>query len=146
MTAGPQRHAPCAARQCAQDPDQFKELAQLSLEQKLACESQTVLEQGFAKKAFVEKARRGREYSPARAAKKEAAVEKASAAKNEAAAQSAATGDAWSRSGAQDLGLLAMRPSALIQAGITKGSLADGLIPRKPSAATRLNPPRHGAT
>src|SRR6185295_7128312 len=36
-------------------PEDFKEMAQLTLESKLACESQAVLEQGFATKAFVEK-------------------------------------------------------------------------------------------
>ncbi len=109
------------------DPDQFKELAQLSLEQKLACESQTVLEQGFAKKAFVEKRDVDVNTRLLEAAKKEAAVEKPALPKNEAAAQSAATGDALVKVGAQYLGCGdAAKAAQLIQAGITKGSLAKG--------------------
>ena len=109
------------------DPDQFKELAQLSLEQKLACEAQTALEQGFAKKVFVEKRDVDVNTRLLDAAKKEAAVEKAGLAKNEAAAQSAATGDALVKVGAQALGCGdAAKAAQLIQAGITKGSLAKG--------------------
>jgi len=109
------------------DPDQFKELAQLSLEQKLACEAQTALEQGFSKKVFVEKRDVDVNTRLLDAAKKEAAVEKAALAKNEAAAQSAATGDALVKVGAQALGCGdAAKAAQLIQAGITKGSLAKG--------------------
>ena len=109
------------------DPDQFKELAQLSLEQKLACEAQTALEQGFSKKVFVEKRDVDVNTRLLDAAKKEAAVEKAALAKNEAAAQSAATGDALVKVGAQALGCGdAAKGAQLIQAGITKGSLAKG--------------------
>jgi tetratricopeptide (TPR) repeat protein len=109
------------------DPDQFKELAQLSLEQKLACEAQTALEQGFAKKVFVEKRDVDVNTRLLDAAKKEAAIEKAALAKNEAAAQSAATGDALVKVGAQALGCGdAAKAAQLIQAGITKGSLAKG--------------------
>jgi tetratricopeptide (TPR) repeat protein len=109
------------------DPDQFKELAQLSLEQKLACEAQTVLEQGFSKKAFVEKRDVDVNTRLLEAAKKEAAVEKPALPKNESAAQSAATGDALVKVGAQYLGCGdAAKAAQLIQAGITKGSLAKG--------------------
>lgn len=109
------------------DPDQFKELAQLSLEQKLACEAQSVLEQGFTKKVFVEKRDVDVNTRLLDAAKKEAATEKASLAKSEAAAQSAATGDALVKVGAQALGCGdAAKGAQLIQAGITKGSLAKG--------------------
>jgi tetratricopeptide (TPR) repeat protein len=109
------------------DPDQFKELAQLSLEQKLACEAQTVLEQGFSKKAFVEKRDVDVNTRLLEAAKKEAAIEKPALPKNEAAAQSAATGDALVKVGAQYLGCGdAAKAAQLIQAGITKGGLAKG--------------------
>jgi tetratricopeptide (TPR) repeat protein len=109
------------------DPDQFKELAQLSLEQKLACEAQTVLEQGCTKKVFVEKRDVDVNTRLLDAAKKEAATEKAALPKSEAAAQSAATGDALVKAGAQALGCGdAAKATQLIQAGITKGSLAKG--------------------
>jgi tetratricopeptide (TPR) repeat protein len=109
------------------DPDQFKEMAQLGLEEKLACEAQTVLEQGFAKKVFVDKRDVDVNTRLLEAAKKEAAAEKAALAKNEAAARSAATGDALVKVGAQYLacGDVA-KGTQLIQAGITKGTLAKG--------------------
>jgi tetratricopeptide (TPR) repeat protein len=109
------------------DPDQFKEMAQLGLEEKLACEAQTVLEQGFAKRVFVEKRDVDVNTRLLDAAKKEAATEKAALAKNEAAARSAATGDALVKVGAQYLacGDVA-KGTQLIQAGITKGNLAKG--------------------
>jgi hypothetical protein len=109
------------------DPDQFKELAQLSLEQKLACEAQSVLEQGFSKKVFVEKRDVDVNTRLLEAAKKEAALEKPALPKNEAAAKAAATGDALVKVGAQTLGCGdAAKAAQLIQAGITKGSLAKG--------------------
>jgi tetratricopeptide (TPR) repeat protein len=109
------------------DPDQFKEMAQLGLEEKLACEAQTVLEQGFAKKVFVDKRDVDVNTRLLEAAKKEAAAEKAVLAKNVAAARSAATGDALVKVGAQYLacGDVA-KGTQLIQAGITKGTLAKG--------------------
>jgi tetratricopeptide (TPR) repeat protein len=109
------------------DPDQFKEMAQLGLEEKLACEAQSVLEQGFTKKAFVEKRDVDVNTRLLEAAKKEAALEKAALSKNEAAAQSAATGDALVKVGTQNLACGdAAKGAQLIQAGITKGSLAKG--------------------
>lgn len=109
------------------DPEQFKEMAQLGLEEKLACEAQSVLEQGFAKKVFVEKRDVDVNTRLLEAAKKEAAAEKPALPKNEAAAQSAATGDALVKVGAQYLACGdATKGAQLIQAGITKGSLAKG--------------------
>ena len=109
------------------DPEQFKEMAQLGLEEKLACEAQSVLEQGFAKKVFVEKRDVDVNTRLLEAAKKEAAIEKPGLAKNEAAAQGAATGDALVKVGAQALVCGdAAKGAQLIQAGITKGSLAKG--------------------
>jgi hypothetical protein len=109
------------------DPDQFKEFAQLSLEEKLACEAQTVLEQGFSKKVFVEQRDVDVNNRLLAAAKKEVAVEKPALAKNEAAAKTAATGDALVKVGAQYLACGdAAKGAPLIQAGITKGGIAKG--------------------
>jgi hypothetical protein len=86
-----------------------------------------VLEQGFAKKVFVEKRDVDVNTRLLDAAKKEAEVEKPALPKNEAAAQSAATGDALVKVGAQALACGdAAKAAQLIQAGITKGSLAKG--------------------
>jgi tetratricopeptide (TPR) repeat protein len=118
------------------DPDQFKEYAQLSLEQKLACEAQSVLEQGFSRKVFVEKRDVDVNTRLLEAAKKEAAVEKPALSKSEAAARSAATGDALVKVGAQYLGCGdATKGAQLIQAGIAKGSLAKG----DPKEAERID-------
>jgi tetratricopeptide (TPR) repeat protein len=109
------------------DPDQFKEFAQLALEEKLSCEAQTVLEQGFSKKVFVEQRDVDVNNRLLAAAKKEVAVEKSALPKNEAAAKSAATGDALVKVGAQYLACGdAAKGAQLIQSGITKGSLAKG--------------------
>ena len=58
-------------------PDDYKEMAQLALEEKLACESQAVLEQGFSKKVFVEKRDVDVNTRLLDAAKKEAETDKA---------------------------------------------------------------------
>jgi len=109
------------------DPDQFKEMAQLALEEKLSCEAQTVLEQGFARKAFVEKRDIDVNQRLLEAAKKEVAIEKPALPKNEAAAKAAATGDALVKTGAQYLACGdAAKGVELIQAGISKGGLAKG--------------------
>jgi tetratricopeptide (TPR) repeat protein len=109
------------------DPDQFKEMAQLAMEEKLSCEAQTVLEQGFTKKAFVEQRDVDVNKRLLAAAQKEVAAEKAALAKNEAAAKAAATGDGLVKVGAQYLTCGdAAKGTQLIQAGITKGSLAKG--------------------
>jgi hypothetical protein len=109
------------------DPEQFKEMAQLAMEEKLSCEAQAVLEQGFSKKIFVEARDIDVNKRLLSAAQKEAAAEKAALAKNEAAGKSAATGDALVKVGAQYLtcGDLA-KGTQLIQAGIAKGGIAKG--------------------
>jgi hypothetical protein len=108
-------------------PDEFKEMAQLALERKIACESQTVLEQGFAKKIFVEKRDVDVNTRLLNAAKTNAAAEKAALAQAEAAAKAAATGDADVKLGAQ---LLACGEPAkavvALQRGIQKGGIAKG--------------------
>ena len=47
------------------DPEEYKEMAQLALEEKLAGEAQSVLEQGFTKKIFTDDRACQREYAPA---------------------------------------------------------------------------------
>ena len=109
------------------DKDQFKEFAQLSLEEQLGCEAQTVLEQGFAKKVFVEERDVSVNKRLLAAAQAQVTTEKADLAKNEAAAKAAATGDALVKVGSQYLTCGdAAKGTELIQAGITKGSLAKG--------------------
>jgi tetratricopeptide (TPR) repeat protein len=109
------------------DPDQFKEMAQLAMEEKLSCEATTVLEQGFAKKVFVEQRDVDVNKRLLAAAQKEVAAEKATLAKNEAAAKTAATGDALVKVGAQHLACGdAVKGAELIQAGIAKGSIGKG--------------------
>jgi tetratricopeptide (TPR) repeat protein len=107
--------------------DDYKEMAQLALEEKLAGEAQMVLEQGFTKKIFVDKRMLDVNTRLLNAAKKEAEADKAALPKNEAAAKAATTGDADVKLGAQYLGF-GDAPKAVeaIQRGITKGSLAKG--------------------
>lgn len=110
--------------------DDYKEYAQLALEEKLAGEAQTALEQGFTNKAFADERSISVNQRLLEAAKKQAAVEKASLAKEEAAAKAAKTGDADIKLGAQYLsfGDNAKAVEAL-QRGIAKGSIAQGLEP-----------------
>jgi len=106
------------------NPDEFKEMAQLALEQNLAGEAQSVLEQGFAKKVFVDQRQIDVNTRLLNAAKKEAAADKAALAKNEAAAAAAPTGDALVQVGAQYLGFGdAAKAVELIQKGIAKGGI-----------------------
>ena len=113
-------------------PDEFKEMAQLAIEEKLACEAQSVLETGFANKVFVEKRDVDVNTRLLAAAKKECATDKAGLAANETAAKSAASGDALVKVGAQYLA--AGDPAkaiAAIQAGITKGNLSANDAPNQ---------------
>jgi tetratricopeptide (TPR) repeat protein len=108
-------------------PEDFKEMAQLTLERKLACESQSVLELGFANKVFVEKRDVDVNTRLLNAAKAEAEKEKAALAQNDAASRSAATGDASVQLGAQYLGCGdAAKAVEALQRGISKGSIAKG--------------------
>ena len=108
-------------------PDEYKEMAQLALEEKLGCEAQTVLEQGFTKKVFVEKRDVDVNTRLLNAAKKEAETEKAALTQNETTARTAATGDAEVKVGAQYLGCGdPAKAVAAIQRGITKGKIANG--------------------
>ncbi len=107
--------------------EQYKEMAQLALENKLAGEAQTVLEQGFTKNVFTDQRLKDVNTRLLAAAKKEAAADKAALPQNEAAARSAATGDADVKVGAQYLGFGdATKAAEALQRGIKKGSLAQG--------------------
>ena len=109
------------------NPEEFKEMAQLALENKLAGEAQSVLEQGFTKKIFVTERDVSVNTRLLAAAKKEGEVDKASLAKREADARAAATGDAAVKVGAQYLGYGdAVKAADLLQKGIAKGGIAKG--------------------
>ncbi|HEX5131299.1 MAG TPA: hypothetical protein VFX92_02300 [Candidatus Krumholzibacteria bacterium] len=113
-------------------PDDFKEMAQLGLEEKLACESQSVLETGFTNKVFVEKRDVDVNTRLLAAAKKECAADKAALPANETAAKAAASGDALVKVGAQYLAAGdPAKAAAAIQAGIAKGNLAAGDPPNQ---------------
>src|SRR5690349_16429751 len=75
------------------NPEEYKEMAQLALEDKLAGEAQSVLEQGFSKKIFADERMISVNTRLLAAAKKEAEADKATLAKREAEARAAATGD-----------------------------------------------------
>jgi hypothetical protein len=109
------------------DPEEFKEMAQLALEDKLAGEAQAVLEQGFSKKIFVDERMISVNTRLLAAAKKEADADKTTLAKREAEARAAATGDAAVKIGAQYLGYGdAVKAADLLQKGIAKGGIGTG--------------------
>ena len=102
-------------------------MAQLAIEEKLGCEAQSILEQGFTKKVFVEKRDVDVNTRLLAAAKTECVADKAALAKNDAAARAAKTGDADVKVGAQYLGSgETAKATEAIQRGITKGSIAKG--------------------
>ncbi len=108
-------------------PDEFKEFAQLALEEKLAADAKTVLDQGFTKKVFVEQRDIDVNKRLLKVAETQAAQEKAELAKHEAAAKTAATGDALVKVGAQHLAFGDnAKAASLLSAGIAKGGLAKG--------------------
>jgi tetratricopeptide (TPR) repeat protein len=108
-------------------PDEFKEYAQLAIDESLACEAQSVLEQGFTKKAFVEKRDVDVNTRLLNTAKTKCVAEKAAVATAENAAALQPTGDALVKAGAQQLaGGNAAKAADDIQKGIAKGSLAKG--------------------
>ena len=111
-------------------PDDYKEFAQLALEEKLAGEAQSVLESGFTNKIFTDQRSVDVNTRLLNAAKKEAAADKAALAKHEADARAAATGDALVKVGAQYLGF-GDNTKAIdnLQKGIAKGSLSKGADP-----------------
>jgi tetratricopeptide (TPR) repeat protein len=108
-------------------PDEYKEFAQLSLDEKLSCEAQAVLEDGFAKKVFVDKRDVDVNTRLLNTAKTRCVAEKAAVAPAENAANQATTGDAFVKAGAQYLvGGNPGKGAELIQKGITKNSLGKG--------------------
>jgi len=107
--------------------DEFKEYAQLAIDESLSCEAETVLEQGFTKKAFVEKRDVDVNTRLHTTAKAKCVTEKSAVAAAENAAAQQETGDALVKAGAQQLmGGNAAKAAEDIQKGITKGSLAKG--------------------
>ena len=109
------------------DPEEYKEMAQLALEEKLPGEAQSALETGFTRKVFVQERDVSVNTRLLAAAKKEADADKATLAKREADARAAATGDAAVKVGAQYLGYGdAVKAADLLQKGIAKGGIAKG--------------------
>jgi len=109
------------------DPDEYKEMAQLALDEQLAAEAQSVLEQGFTKKVFADKRQIDVNTRLLTKAKTSAATEKAELPKAEAAARSATTGDADVKLGAQYLAFGDPTKAAeALQRGIAKGNIAKG--------------------
>jgi tetratricopeptide (TPR) repeat protein len=108
-------------------PDEFKEYAQLAIDENLACEAQSILEQAFTKKIFVEKRDVDVNTRLLNTAKTKCVAEKSAVAPAENAASQQPTGDALVKAGAQQLaGGNAAKAVDDIQKGITKGSLAKG--------------------
>jgi tetratricopeptide (TPR) repeat protein len=109
------------------NPEEYKEMAQLALEDKLPGEAQSVLEQAFTRKIFVTERDVSVNTRLLAAAKKEGEADKATLAKREAEARAAATGDAAVKVGAQYLGYGdAVKAADLLQKGIAKGGIAVG--------------------
>jgi len=109
------------------NPEEFKEMAQLALEDKLPGEAQSVLEQAFSKKIFVTERDVSVNTRLLAAAKKESEAAKATLAKREAEARAAASGDAAVKVGAQYLGYGdAVKAVDLLSKGIAKGGIAKG--------------------
>jgi tetratricopeptide (TPR) repeat protein len=105
--------------------EEYKEMAQLALEDKLAGEAQAVLEQGFSRNVFNDDRQKSVNTRLLAAAKKEAEADKATIAKREAEARAATTGDAAVKVGAQYLGYGdAVKAADLLQKGIAKGGIA----------------------
>ena len=108
-------------------PENYKEYAQLALDEKLSCEAQTILEEGFTKKIFVDKRDVDVNTRLLNTAKPRCVTEKASVAAAENQAAQAATGDEFVKAGAQQLvGGNFAKAAEDIQKGISKGSLAKG--------------------
>lgn len=108
-------------------PDEYKEYAQLTLDEKLSCEAQSALEEGFTKKVFVDKRDIDVNTRLLTRAKTSCDAEKSAVAAAENAGGLAATGDGLVKAGAQQLvGGNPAKAVEDIQKGIAKGSLAKG--------------------
>jgi tetratricopeptide (TPR) repeat protein len=112
-------------------PDDYKEFAQLALEEKLAGEAQNVLETGFTNKVFdTDQRMKDVNTRLLNAAKKEAETDKKLLPSHNASALGATTGDALVKVGAQYLGFGDnAKAIETLQKGIAKGSLAKGAEP-----------------
>ncbi|MGC4111358.1 MAG: tetratricopeptide repeat protein [Nocardioides sp.] len=108
-------------------PDEFKEMAQLAIDENLSCEAQSILEQGFTKKVFVDKRDVDVNTRLLTTAKAKCTTEKSAIATTDASAKSAATGDASVIVGAQYLST-GDAPKAIeaLQRALQKGSIAKG--------------------
>jgi hypothetical protein len=107
--------------------EEYKEYAQLALEEKLPGESQSILEQGFTKKVFTDERSVSVNTRLLAAAKKEADADKPTLAKRDAEAKATPTGDDDVKVGASYLTYGDFAKAAeVIQRGITQGGLAKG--------------------
>jgi len=118
-------------------PEDYKEMAQLTVERKFACEAQTVLEQGFARKVFVDK--RDIDVNDRllkTLAQPQCAKEKAAIGQADAAARAAKTGDLDVEVGTQYLSFgEAAKAVEALQRGVTKGVAAAELPKEKQGEA-----------
>jgi hypothetical protein len=112
--------------QAVREPSKFEEIAQIALDQGLPGEAQSVIEEGFAKKYFVEPRSIERANSLLAKAKAAATGDKATIAQQDAAARASANGTGDVKMGAAYLsyGDNAKAIEAL-QRGITKGGIKD---------------------
>ena len=119
-------------------PEDYKEMAQLALENKLACESQAVLEQGFAQKVFVEKRDIDVNTRLLAAAKKEAETDKAALAQERRCGSRGGHGRRRRQSGRAIPGLRRSRQGRRDHpARHLKGRYRARATPRKPSSSMR---------
>jgi Tfp pilus assembly protein PilF len=102
----------------------FREMAQIALDQGNPGEAQSILEQAFAKNLYTEQRDKDSNQRLLDAAKKKATEDRASIAKDEKAGNAAATGDPLVQIGAAYLGFGQVdKAVASISAGIAKGQL-----------------------
>jgi tetratricopeptide (TPR) repeat protein len=109
--------------------EEFKEMAQLAIDENLGAEAQTVLEEAFAKNLFTDPRDVSVNQRLLALAKSRAAAEKAALPKSEADAKAAATGDRDVLVGAQYLAFGdAAKAVEALQRGITKGGIGKGTL------------------
>jgi hypothetical protein len=104
--------------------DQFREMAQISMDQANPGEAQSLLEQAFAKNLYTEQRDKDSNQRLLDLAKKKALEDRASIGRDEKDAANAPTGDAYVQVGAAYLGFgQTDKAVSAINAGIAKGSL-----------------------
>ena len=104
--------------------DQFREMAQISLDQANPGEAQSLLEQAFAKNLYTEQRDKDSNQRLLDLAKKKALADRASIGSDEKDAANSPTGDAYVQVGAAYLGFgQADKAVSAINAGIAKGNL-----------------------